>query len=437
METLQPPDRASAQVIEHYCSFLDAPATRLRFIRRAVSRCQAEGIGGPARFPILERFKLRKIVVEELVPLLPAEAPLPLSVRAAVVAYRVRYGIYGMGVVCAAAVVSLVGYQLSALIGSLPSALADSGDQPAPPAAVVTPSLAADLPGAAPEQVWLIDEGQGYEEWSNGARILTELQTEAAPREYFVFARGVSSIAGEPRSGTPIGIVFHTSQSHIAPLRQEYNSKLRQSSRALLDYVRTNKLYNYVIDRFGRIYRIVPDDQVADHAGNSVWADDRYLYLNLSDSFVGVCFEAATSADQRSAAVDQITEAQAYAGRVLTAMLRSQHAIADANCVTHALVSVNAASHLMGFHTDWARGFPFEALGLTNKYETENPCVAEFGFGHDSQFDAAMGEVWPGIERAELKLQAEAHASGAAPSTLLKRRQQRFREYRAWLAENT
>ena len=65
---------------------------------------------------------------------------------------------------------------------------------------------------------------------------------------------------------------------------------------------------------------------------------------------------------------EQLTEAQVLAGRLLTQVLRSRYRIDDANCTAHGLVSVNPSSGRIAFHHDWARGFPFEAMGLSDKY---------------------------------------------------------------------
>ena len=48
----------------------------------------------------------------------------------------------------------------------------------------------------------------------------------------------------------------------------------RQHQR-LLRYVQQNRLYHYVIDRFGRVYRVVAEESKANHAGHSVWAQRR------------------------------------------------------------------------------------------------------------------------------------------------------------------
>jgi hypothetical protein len=433
METLQPPDQTSARVIEAYCALLDSPAARLKFIRRAVARLQAEEMSA-SRWPLFDRFRLRQVVVEELVPLLPSGAPAPLAVRVALLAYRLRFGIYAAAACALLVAVTGAGYGVVrlALARGTPTASASIPE----PASRATPdgTAVADLPQYAPDQIWLVEKGDGYEVYSNGARVLTEYETEGPARRYFAFPRGGSDPeAGVERGGAPAGIVFHTSQSHIAPFKEEYNQKLQTSSRALLDFVRKHRLYHYVIDRFGRIYRVVRDDCVADHAGNSVWADDAYTYLDLSDGFLGICFEAEWTPDLQIAP-DQINEAQIYAGRVLTAMLRSKYRIAEADCVTHALVSVSPAARLIGFHMDWGHAFPFAALGLSNKYETETPSVAEFGFDHDGAFDRAVGDPWPGIAKAESRLADEATRRGSDVAALRRDLQTRYRAYKAWLA---
>lgn len=434
METLQPPDQTSARVIEAYCALLDSPGARLRFIRKAVARCQTEGIGAGSRWPLFERFTLHRIVVEELVPLLPSGAPAPLRVRAALVGYRLRVPIYVLGTVAILACAVGLGYGALQIAASLQSTTA-SASVPAPARTASVEAPVGDLPQYTPEQIWLVEQGPGYEVYSNGARILTDLETEGPPRRYYVFPRTANDpAAAVERSGAPVGIVFHTSQSHIAPFKEEYNDKLQTSSRALLEFVQKHRLYHYVIDRFGRIYRIVRDDAIADHAGNSVWADAESVYLDLSGGYLGVCFEAEWSPDMQLAP-DQINEAQIYAGRVLTAMLRGKYSIPDATCVTHALVSVSPASRLIGFHMDWANAFPFAAVGLSDKYAIENAAIAEFGFGHDGQFDRAVGDLWPGIPKAESRLADEASRRAVETAALRRERQERYRRLKTWLGK--
>ena len=120
--------------------------------------------------------------------------------------------------------------------------------------------------------------------------------------------------------------------------------------------LRHKRAYHFVIDRFGRVFRIVQESDSANHAGRSVWADETLKYINLNHSFLGVSFETQT---RSGAAASTLNPAQIYAGRMLTEMLRSKYRIAPRNCVTHAQVSVNAAQMLVGYHTDWAANFPF------------------------------------------------------------------------------
>ena len=102
----------------------------------------------------------------------------------------------------------------------------------------------------------------------------------------------------------------------------------------VLGWLSRREIYNYIIDRFGQVYRIVSDDGVAVHAGASIWADEDYEYLNLNESFIGVAFESRGDAGR-----EIVTPAQVQAALNLTDVLRSRHNIADQNCVPHGLVS--------------------------------------------------------------------------------------------------
>jgi len=131
----------------------------------------------------------------------------------------------------------------------------------------------------------------------------------------------------------PPEIVYHTTESLQAPFESSQNNLLKRVGESLIDYVRRGRCYNFLIDRFGRVFRIVNETDAADHAGHSVWADDRYIYVNLNDSFIGISFEAQTrDGEDRSSAGN----AQVRAAAMLTEMLRSRYKIAAGNCVTHA-----------------------------------------------------------------------------------------------------
>jgi hypothetical protein len=101
-------------------------------------------------------------------------------------------------------------------------------------------------------------------------------------------------------------------------------------------------------------------------------------------------------------------------------------------CVTHGLASVSPKRGLIGYHLDWARGFPFKAFGLPDLYAQPLPSVALFGFAYDSEFLRTMGERWPGLIAAEKQLATEAQERAISLDDL---RHERQAEYRRWRAE--
>lgn len=291
------------------------------------------------------------------------------------------------------------------------------------PVAEALPPLPA---GVAPRQMWLVDKGPGWELYSNGLRVDTTYAVTGDPRLFRVF----DAKAGmqEALHDKPVGILFHTSESDIWPLEESFNERLRDSSQGLLRYLRRHRVYNYLIDRFGQVFRVVEETDKANHAGNSVWSRGDQVFLNLNNAFLGVSFETRWEGGRAL----PITQAQLGAGRSLTAYLRQRWDIPAETCVTHGLTSVNPQKHLIGHHLDWARGFPFEAFGLPDQYQRAAPTVALFGFGYDDRFVSVMGEPWPGVREAERMLAEEATGLGRTMAELRKERQERFD---AWVAE--
>ena len=121
------------------------------------------------------------------------------------------------------------------------------------PADVAAAAEATPAAGVAPTGIWLVEKGAGFEQYSNGLRIDTSFTASGEPRRVTAcFDRGRPLEAGAFRA-TPVGILFHTSESDVWPLEASYNENLRDSSQRLLRYVQRNKLYHYLIDRFGRV----------------------------------------------------------------------------------------------------------------------------------------------------------------------------------------
>lgn len=278
--------------------------------------------------------------------------------------------------------------------------------------------------GLRPAGVWLVEQGADWEQYSNGLRIETAHTVAGERRRYRVF-----TLAGGMREeieDRPVGILYHTTESHVWPLEPGYNDNLRRNSRNLVDHVARDRLYHYLIDRFGRVYRVVQDEAKANHAGHGVWQHGERIYLSLNHAFFGVAFETRWAGGHEL----PLTEAQVVAGRNLTAWLRHRWEIAPEMCVTHGLTSVSPRSHLVGYHVDWARGFPFAAFDLPDQYERPAPSVLLFGFGYDADLVRRVGHPWPGLVEAERLLAAEAAANGRS---LAEERRERRARFRHWL----
>jgi hypothetical protein len=292
------------------------------------------------------------------------------------------------------------------------------------PAAAPAPSLVPA--GVAPAGVWMVERGPTWEQFSNGLRIDTTFATSGTARRFRVFDE--AGRLEEAVRDRPVGILFHTSESDVWPLEAAFNENLRDSSQRLLKYVQKNRLYHYVIDRFGRVYRVVEEEAKANHAGHSVWADGGRVYLNLNHAFLAVSFETRWEGGQAL----PITQAQFAAGRNLSDYLRQRYEITPGMCVTHGLTSVNPKKRLIGHHLDWARGFPFEAFGLPDQYRRPAPSVALFGFGYDEDFLKVLPEPWDGVRAAEKALEKEAAARMVGLDVV---RDERREAYDRWIAE--
>lgn len=290
------------------------------------------------------------------------------------------------------------------------------------PDAIASADLAPRTSSSLPN-VWLVETSKESDLYSNGLRVENQFIAATAPRKYLAFARaGSGPLSGEWQS-RPAGVVFHTTESHLAPFEEGQNGALRRDGEGLLEYVNRQRAYHFVIDRFGRVFRVVQESDYANHAGNSVWADDDWIYLNLNQSFLGVAFEAQSVPGSGGLPANP---AQIHAGRILIEMLRARYGIPEGNCVAHAQVSVNPSNGRAGYHTDWAANLPFGDLGLGNNYRQPLPSIALFGFEADSALVQARSELEQGIEAAEALLQTEAAAHEMPMDSYRKILQERF-----------
>jgi hypothetical protein len=292
---------------------------------------------------------------------------------------------------------------------------------PAPPRAPMA-TFSSARPAPVPA-VWPVEKAGAWETYSNGLRIDNRHAAVSRARSYLAFRASKPQDVEGVTLSAPAGIVYHTTESQQAPFEAGQNGVLKKIGESMLDYVQRRAAYNFVIDRFGRVYRIVAENQVAHHAGHSVWADNQWVYVDLNESFLGVSLEAKTQPGQAGAAIEP---AQIRAAAMLTEMLRSRYAIPAGNCVTHAQVSVNPSNMLAGYHTDWASSFPFQDLGLPDNYARPLPALTVFGFDYDARFLQEAGprmaeSVALAGESIRLKA-AESRTPVAAYRNLLHRR---------------
>ena len=265
------------------------------------------------------------------------------------------------------------------------------------------------VPDVVPN-VWLVDQSHDFETYSNGLRIDDRYVKPNQKRIFYpVYQRGAIDAAQPVWRSEPAGIVYHTTESDQARFTPDQNARLKRIGKAVIGVVQQNHSYHFLIDRFGQVFRIVPETDVANHAGYSVWADGNNIYVNLNSSFLGIAFETQTQLGDMPSA----NPAQVHAARVLTEMLRHKYNIPQTNCVTHAQVSVNPDNMLVGYHTDWAGNFPFRDIGLSDNYTVPPPSIYAFGFDYDPTFVHATGvRLWQGLALAEDQMQAQAAARG-------------------------
>ncbi len=289
---------------------------------------------------------------------------------------------------------------------------------------VVPVVSAKNAPAETLPNVWLLESQGTAEVWSNGLRIERRFEVANEPRSFEAYPSGRE--ADPVVMAAPAGIVYHTTESHLAPMEEQQNRRLRIIGESLLGFIRDNRSYHYVIDRFGRVWRVVRETDAANHAGNSIWADGEYSYLNLNRSFLGVSVETQTASQGEETPA---TPAQVHSLKVLTEMLRSKYRIAASNCVTHAQVSVNPANNQVGYHYDWADRFPYAGAGLPDNYKAPVPAIWMFGFTYDPSLVTVTGaRYWEGLVRAEARLREDATLNGAAPEVYRKRLSQRYRK---------
>ncbi len=311
------------------------------------------------------------------------------------------------------------------------------------------------VPEYLEKPIWLVEKTSDREIYSNRLQIITTHTIPNLPREYYRFPKNSNPLPAKSKISDKIsGILFHASESDLYPFMPEMNRSILKYSKQLIKYLLRKKSYHFFIDRFGRVYRLVQEDHAAFHAGNSIWADNEEIYLNLNHAFIGICFEGkdfeeiilrtqkkgqtknSKSTLLKPTGISSFNEAQLRSGKELTDWLRLKYKISQHNCVPHALTSVNSKKMLIGFHLDLSRGFPFTEFGLTDKYLEPLPSIVEFGFLYDGYFEKIFnGELWRGIRYSQEILQRQAANSGMSVAEYRKGLHRRFSRLVDWKKE--
>jgi hypothetical protein len=355
---------------------------------------------------------------------LPRRIQAPFSARLLFLIHQSRHAFYG-----AALFLSLLAIGVLYTFGvwsarGVNSYLASKYNRPSPPVSIPPPEPS--FPGVVgpgvlgKEKPWLFGKEGEYEKYSNGCNISTKYETDNHPRAYYAIPRGSETDGNQfsEKSDKIVGILYHTPETPMFDLTPDNNKRIQNGSRGLIEDVRKYKKYNYLINRIGDIYRIVRDDQAAYHAGDSLWADSKNTYVLLNESFIGVCFESKFDG---ASSLDQIlTEAQIISGRRLTDVLRAKYNIDDANCTTHGLAAVDSEKMLIARHHDWVHFFPFEAMGLSNKYKIQPPTITDYGFTYNEEMLAKKlgGKLWEGAAMAVEAFNKRAAQARVSPDDL-------------------
>jgi len=436
-----------SRVVERYALFFDRPEARLRFVNNTLAK-QADRQDRLrrrfGRFRFLERTRLYgrvlearcySAILEEMRAMrshlpkdrrhLPQRIQASFSARLSFLIHQTRHAFYSASAVVAIlALLVLYSFGMWSARG-VNNYLANRYNRQIALDAAPSPTPTLQDPLFAPEKIWLAETENGIEKWSNGCNISTKYETDNHPRSYYTIPRGVET-DGDQVSNKIVGIVYHTPESSMFDFNPENNKAIQNGSRALLELVRKYKKYNYMINRIGDIYRIVRDNQAAYHAGDSLWADEKNTYVLLNESFLGVCFESKF--EGASSLNEILTPSQIRSGRLLTDVLRTKYSIDDANCTTHGLVAVEPETMLIARHHDWVRYFPFEAMGLSDKYKIQPPNMIDYGFTYNEDVLAKKldHKLWEGAAMAEKEFKKRAEQARVAPDDLRRKLRDRY-----------
>ena len=254
-----------------------------------------------------------------------------------------------------------IGMMLTVAVLLSPGYQASNTEDNLPPLASA-PHIAPPAPKPV-AKVWLVDKDGDDETYSNGLRIDDRYAVSNQSRLFYPVYQRTAIDAEQPEwRSEPAGIVYphHRKRSGAVRRRPERQAQTDRPGRCC-SYISRNHCYHFLIDRFGQVFRVVQESDVAYHAGNSVWADDQVRLRQSEHQLPGHRLRDADAAGPGLGRrpIRRRSTRRACSRRCCAASID----IPATNCVTHAQVSVNPANMLVGYHTDWAGNFPFQRSG--------------------------------------------------------------------------
>jgi hypothetical protein len=190
MQEFLPQNLRYAKLVDRYSRYIESPVLRLKFLNSALS------VNPPqerwAKLPLVGSLPDRAMIILELSKVLPLDQPVPFGIKLASVLYRIRYALYALSVaIMVFAAVGLV-YAVSRIVNNLSvstQAKDTAANNQAPAGSKEGNAVAAIGSGAglSLDKIWLAEQGEGYEFYSNGTRVLTEFEIEGAPRSFYSF----------------------------------------------------------------------------------------------------------------------------------------------------------------------------------------------------------------------------------------------------------
>ena len=134
---------------------------------------------------------------------------------------RLIYGLSGVLVCAAGAVIWFGGREPERVMEAVPRTESERAEVAAP--------------HGPPAEIWLVESSDRSDLYSNGLRVDNRYGTHTGPRVYAVLPRD-----GEVEPETlewrerPVGLVFHTTETDLAPFAKTYNHHIRYQGQQLL-----------------------------------------------------------------------------------------------------------------------------------------------------------------------------------------------------------